>query len=497
MVPLYMMEEGILLSKVRDKLYEGKQPSVVELLDNIDYSWTDYVPSIDGLMFANFIKEVNGGEEENVTPMVHMSMLDMVFSRTRRNLAMCSRGLGKTTLLGEYLFMYIMAFGKIPQFGSVPYALYIADSIENGAKDMRRNIEYRYTESEFMQSMVPNCKIHSITQAGNTETFHKLNPEEFDEAIAAGKKFTDIRMETINKRGDHFVLRLYGAKSGVRGRKELGQRPSLAIIDDVLDNDDARSPTVIASIEDTIYKSIAKALHPKRQKMIWLGTPFNENDPLVKAANSGAWNVRVFPICERFDSTMTKKEFVGAWEDRFPYEYVKAEYDEAQKLGRPSDFYQELMLRVSSDEDRLVPEKHITWYSRDTLLKNPYNFNWYITTDFAYSSSLRADFSVILVWAYTKNKDWLLADGWIGKEEFNVTRNKLFELVKKYEHNLMGVGLENSAQQKGIIDTIIDAQVNQNVFFNIGLPGDADGLWHRCLSLLCRAYRYGHAAGLC
>ena len=94
------------------------------------------------------------------------------------------------------------------------------------------------------------------------------------------------------------------------------------------------------------------SLHPKRRKIIWCGTPFNKKDPLYKAVESGAWNVNVFPVCEKFPCT--KEEFRGSWEDRFSYEYVKEQYEIAKATGTVNAFNQELMLRIMSDEDRLL-----------------------------------------------------------------------------------------------------------------------------------------------
>lgn len=42
------------------------------------------------------------------------------------------------------------------------------------------------------------------------------------------------------------------------------------------------SPTVIQSIENTVYKAVSKAMDPTRQKQIWLGTPFNQTDQFIK-----------------------------------------------------------------------------------------------------------------------------------------------------------------------------------------------------------------------
>ncbi|WP_460995191.1 hypothetical protein, partial [Staphylococcus aureus] len=100
-------------------------------------------------------------------------------------------------------------------------------------------------------------------------------------------------------------------------------------LDDLVSDEDARSPTVIAAIEDTVYKAVDYALHPKKNMIIWSGTPFNAKDPLYKAVESGAWKVNVYPVCERFPCS--REEFRGAWADRFTYDFVLQKYTRAKK----------------------------------------------------------------------------------------------------------------------------------------------------------------------
>lgn len=430
--------------------------TVDEWLNLVDYDFAGYIPSEYALAFVNFIKEVNGGQEENETPLFHLVMMDRVFNEDRRCAVMVFRGAGKSTIFGEYLILFIAAFGYLPGFGKVNVMMYISDSIENGVKNLRRNIEVRYNNSEFLKKLISDRKIGIGTDGRG---YVSLDEYENDKS---GRKFTDIRLEFINVRGDHLVVRGFGALTGIRGVKELGQRPTLAIADDILSDEDARSSTVIDSVENTIYKAVSKALHPKKQKIIWLGTPFNANDPLYKAVESGAWNVSVFPVCEKFP--VTKEEFKGAWEDRFSYDYVLHEYTEAKLVGKPENFNQELMLRISSNDDRLVDDIDIVKFKRSEILKHRYNYNFYITTDFATSQKKSADYSVISVWAINNNGDYLLVDGFCKQCDPSVFIDKLFYYTSLYKP--IGVGIEISGQQKAMVSWLRSEQIKRNIFFN-------------------------------
>lgn len=400
---------------------------------------TDYVPSEFALEFVNFIKLVNGGEgEENKTPVLHYKMLDQVAGKTERIANMIHRGAAKTTIMGEYLFLYLGVYGAIPGFGAIELALYVSDSIENGVKNMRKNLEFRYENSEFLREYIPRVR------------------------------FTDVRWEFENADGNVFIVKGYGAKTGVRGSKEMGMRPRLAVLDDLMSDDDARSPTVIAAIEDTVYKAIDYALHPTRSKIIWSGTPFNARDPLYKAIESGAWKVNVYPVCERFPCE--PEEFRGSWEDRFDYKYVKKQYDKAVLGGKIETFNQELMLRIMSEADRVIQDNDINWYTRDNVIKNKGKFNFYITTDFATSERQSADFSVISVWAYNNIGDWLWVDGICERQLMDKNIDELFRLAQMYKPQQ--VGIEVSGQQGGFITWIQSEMMTRNIYFPLASEGN-------------------------
>jgi hypothetical protein len=311
-------------------------------------------------------------------------------------------------------------YGELPGFGDVTYMLYVTDSIENGVKSMRDNLENRIKNSAFLQEYLPHYKI------------------------------TESYWEFTNKNGHVLAVNGYGAGTGIRGTKKKGVRPQIAILDDLLSDKDAASPTVIQDIENTIYKAVFHALHPKRRKIIWCGTPFNKKDPLYKAVESGAWNVNVFPVCEKFPCT--KEEFRGSWEDRFSYEYVKEQYEIAKATGTVNAFNQELMLRIMSDEDRLLTKSEIQWYSRQDLLERMSSFNFYITTDFAVSDKQSADFSVISVWAYNNNGDFFWVDGTVKRQTIDKSIEDLFNFNTIYKP--VQVGIEVTGQQGGFIDII-------------------------------------------
>lgn len=418
-----------------------------EWLNEVDYHDLNdgtYVPSEFALVFMNFIKLVNGKTgEANKTPPVHLKMLDKVVGDKDYIANLCFRGAAKTTLFFEYFVLFLAFYGYLPNFGPIDGLIYVSDSMENGVKSARKNVEFRYNNSEFLKEWVPEAH------------------------------FTDNYLEFKNKEGHRLGCKMFGAKTGLRGTKIFGKRPPLAILDDLISDDDANSRVQMQAIKDTVYKGVDYALDPTRRKVIFNGTPFSKGDIMVEAVESGAWDVNVWPVCETFPCT--EEEFRGAWEDRFTYKFVMDAYQRAVLNGKVAAFMQEMMLRISSDEERLVQDGDIREYSRKELLEYKSSYNFYITTDFATSENQASDFSVIAVWAINHAGDWFWVDGICERQGMDKTINDLFRLVQMYRPQ--SVGVEITGQQGAFIKWLQQEMMSRNIWFNFasseksGAPG--------------------------
>lgn len=421
----------------------GAKKTVDDYLNQVDFmALAQYKPSEFALKFMNFIKLVNGeAGESHKTPVMHLAMLDKLAGRNRKIANLCARGTAKTTLFFEYLVLYLAMFGVLPNFGIVTGMLYISDSMDNGVKSARNSIEFRYNNSEFLQYWLPEAR------------------------------FTENYIEFRNRNGHKLGVKMFGAKTGIRGTKIFAKRPTLAVMDDLVSDEDANSEAAMLKIKNTVYSGVQYALDPNKNKMILNGTPFNKNDIVYEAIESGAWEVNVWPICEQWPCK--EADFRSAWPDRFKYQYVRQIYDDAVKEGKLSSFRQELMLRITSEESRLVQDTEIGWDSRIPILLNKSHYNFYITTDFATSKKQTADYSVISVWAYDWDKKWIWVDGVVQRQTMDTTVNDLFRLVEEYQPQ--GVGIEITGQQQGFIKWLQAEMVYRDKYFNLthmnGEPG--------------------------
>lgn len=343
------------------------------------------------------------------------------------------------TTLKEYLIWTIALYGSMPGLGKVPYLMYVTDSEENGVKKMRSSIESRWERSDFLREFIPEVKI------------------------------TDTRWQFKNRDGHVLVASGSGARQKIRGSRERGERPVLALLDDLISEEDARSPTIMARVEAAIYEAFEFALHPKRRRVIWSGTPYNASDPLYKAIESGAWAVNVYPVCEKFPCT--KEEFRGSWEERFDYDSIKKRYTKLKLLGKLNAFNQELMLRIMADDERLIVDRDIQWYNSPRLIKNRNNFNFYITTDFATTCKDSADYSVISVWALNNTGNLYWIDGICARQDMACNIDDLFRLCQKWQP--MAVGVEVTGQQGGFIPWLQNEMMDRNVFFTLASEGNS------------------------
>lgn len=406
-------------------------------LRNVNYKYlnsNEYVPTEFALKFVNFVKLVNGTRgESNKTPPLHYAMLDKLVNRELNYVVnLLFRGSAKTSLFGEYMILYIAIFKELPGLKDINFIMYISDSMENGAKSLRKNIEHRYENSDFLKQWLPK-------------------------AI-----FTDPYIEFTNTSGSKTAVRLFGATTSLRGVKAFGERPRLAILDDLMNEEASKSKATQAIIKDTVYNGVVNALDPTNNLVIFNGTPFNKEDIIVEAVESGAWDASVYPVCEQFPCS--KENFVGAWEDRFSYDHIKQRYDMAQQTGKLASFYQELMLQITSEDERLIQESDIRLYSRKLLQEHSEFYNFYITTDFATSSKTSADFSVISVWAYNNNGDWFYVDGICKRQTMEKNIDQLFTYVSIYKPQ--SVGVEVTGQQGAFINWIQKEMMQRNIWFN-------------------------------
>lgn len=405
-----------------------------------------YKPSMEALKFIAFIRAA--GIEENVSPEAHYKIADVLFSSEKPDwnvVIECLRGMGKSTV-AEYVLIYVAAIGYWPGFGKTPFIVFLGASQEGNVKAFYKNIAGKIFGSDFLSSLF------------------KLDAKNYRQ--------TDSEIELVNQDGVLTISAGRGMSVNWRGiRSRTGARPTVLIADDVLSNDVMTSEIVRKTIEANWFNSALPALDPRRHKIIYIGTPLNEEDLMHKLKASDAFKVIRFPLCSKFPCT--PEEFDSVWADRFTYEYATKLYSQFKSAGKAQSFYQEYMLEITDLTTLIIEEEDIRWFDRTILLKNRGKYNFYISTDLATSTKKSADYTVIGVWAISSNGDWLLVDGLCKRQSVNTTLDDIFKFVAKWRP--MAVGLETSGQQGGFISIIEDMMMKRNVWFDFARrPGSRE-----------------------
>lgn len=454
------------------------------LLDNVDLTFQGYSPSIVAIEFFNFIRLTLGEEPENENSLAHYFLVDVIFMQDTvrdylvargidydkikgRTAVLCCREFAKSTIIGSFVPLYMAWKGELPGYGKVNYGLYVGDSMRNNVKTTMNTIEQVYLESEWLQTQFESARftdeLVELVRLPRTASEIAL----YEVTIAAGKKPTQVPGRSKRK----FAMRGVGAQTGTRGTRSGLQRPQFAIIDDVVPSEaEANSDNILDGIESTIESDVLNALHGAGSFAILIGTPYNKKDPVYSRVESKTWVPVVFPICERIHEDMLPSEFRGVWENRHSYSKVMKRYLDAVNSNKTRSFMQELMLRITSEKDKVVPNDYIEMFNRDDILKNGAAYNWYITTDFTTTGGSGNDFSGMAVWAVSSNNDYLLVDLVLKKMDLALQYNELFRLVNRYKryNGLIEVGIEIDGQQKIHLFAIKELMHKKNEYFTIG-----------------------------
>jgi len=463
--------------------------TVDKLLDYADVVLEWYVPSVEAIEFFNFIRLVLGEEPENSNPKAHYFLIDCIFQSPNvkpyfqvrgidyelnkdRIVVMCTREFGKSVILGTMLPLYMADKGMVPNFGKVNYTLYVSDSMRNNVKTTMETIGSVYRESIYLLNQFED----STTNQDEIKFVRKpRTPQEIalyeEYVIKQGKKPSEVpgRMKRT------FAMKGIGASTGGRGSREALQRPQVALFDDLIGNEaDATSEAILDNIESTIEKDVLPALHGSKSLALLIGTPFNKNDPVYRRIEGGMWLPVVFPKAEKISIDLKPEEFRGVWPDRHSYEACMRDFKRAWRAKEAGDpipmrgLMQEYYLRISNDDDRMIRDEYISWFSRDDIARNAWNYNWYITTDLTTTAGSGSDLAGIALWAVSWNGDWYLMDLTLRKLEVEEQYNEIFAMVAQTVGNIrtsVEVGVEIDGQQSLHLIALRERMPRKNIYF--------------------------------
>jgi len=445
----------------------GKKKFEVDLaLDTINYGFPGYSPSEEALEFFNLMRLVQGKDFEYNTPLAHFFMVDVLFGNVTANqfpysnevrntinvnikrvAIMASRGLAKSTVVTTFMPVYLAIKGELPKYGKVYFMLGIAASAQSGGRVMCKAIQSLCQDSVFCQNYFEDMRF--------TETESELTRK--------GEGSLDDRT---------FLFRAIGFSGGIRGtRSNVGSHrvDIIAFDDTILNTAAAYSETQMDMLESIMSSDAENALVGGGKGRVWVVfTPFHAGDPNYKLISGGAYTPIVLPIAEKVDDSLKAGNIKSAWVDMHPVRAILDQYQQAKAANKLQSFMQERMLRVSSEEERLIPEYMLSWFdNRSLILKNIQNFTIVITTDFTAGNTKKSDFSGIAVWAINANDDKYLIDLFLEQCTIQEQYEALFKMVSRWSNKgaSLEVGIEIDGQQQLNINRLDAMMIEKNIWF--------------------------------
>jgi phage terminase large subunit-like protein len=275
-----------------------------------------------------------------------------------------------------------------------------------------------------------------------------------------------------------------GIRSGSRN-PVTGDRYAIIIADDVIKNEaEAYSEVIMHNVTTALNSDALNAMRAKNTQLVLINTPFHKRDPIYMLVESGGFTPLVTPICEEIREDLTEEEFRGLWPDMHDYVSVMERFRNAMATNSTKAFYQELMLRVANEEDRLITDDMLNgqWFDRTLIMKMIEGYNIYITTDFTTTSAAKSDFSALAVWAISSNNDYFLMDLCLRRQELQQQYDELFRMVSTWSKGgkPVEVGIEIDGQQKAHLFAIKEMMQKKNIYFSFarqkGAPVTREGI---------------------
>lgn len=135
------------------------------------------------------------------------------------------------------------------------------------------------------------------------------------------------------------ILRGIGWNQQMRGINIDNQRPDIAVIDDVEDNEVVDSPTQQKKLDKWMFGPFLKAL-ARKKKILWLGNMLSKTCLLARLSRSKKWNPVVFGAIVKDSES---GELVPLWPDKWTIEALREDYKEYKEQGLLETWMCEMM----------------------------------------------------------------------------------------------------------------------------------------------------------
>lgn len=239
------------------------------------------------------------------TPEFHRQTLEAFYSPHPRVVEEAFRGGAKSTLIEEYLILQAL-------YRSFHFAIVVGNSYSMACQRLA-SVKEELTNNDALLELFGDQ--HGPTWA------------EGEIVLACG-----VKMQAL------------GARQSMRGVKHNDERPDLAVVDDLEDEEMVGTKEAILKNKRWFNGTLRPALNPKTGKIRMLGTPLHPEALIESLMTNPEWTALRFPIKYLDDG--------GAWQStwpaRFPVEWINKLEQDYINDGSHTEFMQEYMCQSES-----------------------------------------------------------------------------------------------------------------------------------------------------
>lgn len=237
------------------------------------------------------------------------------------------------------------------------------------------------------------------------------------------------------------ILRAVGAGQQMRGINIDNQRPDIAVVDDVEDNENTDSELLQKKLDKWIFGPFIKAL-ARRKKVIWLGNMLQKTSLLARLSLRSNWNPVVF-------GALVKDAVSGAltplWPERWSLPELVEDFQEYKDMGLVETWMCEMMNMPGHGVDGFTSDqvKFAAIPGTDEILAS------WLVLDPAFGENATNDDSSITVHVLPKDGPPMVVDHRTGKMSEDEIFDAMFELGLRWGAWVWGI--EAVAAQRVLI----------------------------------------------
>lgn len=291
-------------------------------------------------------------------------------------------------------------------------------------------------------------------------TEYKSNPLVRHNLIAIREENNKVfSVDVLNEYGETINVRIeaYGKGSGVRGLNNLDRRPKIIILDDIQDNDDARSETITTNDWDWFLSDII--FLGSHTRIFFIGNNLGERCCIEKTINN-ADNLRFKVI-----RVPIMRGNVPTWQGRHTYEEIIAERENFARMGKLDIWMSEKMCVAVADESRCFSEDDFRYYSRHSQEDLIKRCNLFACLDPASSPNPESCYRAITLTGVDADNHWFLLNCKYGRWDSAKMIDVIFDMVVKY--SLKDFYIEKGWWEQVMKPFLMAEMQRRNVFFNV------------------------------